>query len=129
MTSFPRRQFISLCLALAVTPAYAEKPAPSLASNLQSYVDKQELAGAVTLVANREKILNLGSVGYADVGAKKPMTDDSIFWIASMTKPMTGAALMMLVDEGKIRLDDPVEKYLPEFKGQQVAIMKDGKQV
>lgn len=129
MTSLPRRQFLSLCIALAVAPAYAAKSASSLASTLQSYVDKQELAGAVTLVANREKILNLGNVGYADVEAKKPMTDDSIFWIASMTKPMTGAALMILVDEGKIKLDDPIEKYLPEFKGQQVAVMKDGKQV
>src|SRR5262249_20987255 len=51
------------------------------------------------------------------VDAKQPMTKDSLFWIASMSKPVTGVAVMILVDEGKVNLDDPVEKYLPEFKG------------
>ena len=69
-------------------------------------------------------MLSLEAVGYADVAAKKPMRTDALFWIASQSKPITATALMMLVDEGKVRLDDPVEKYLPEFKGQMVVAEK-----
>ena len=89
-----------------------------VADKLQPFVDNHVLAGAVTLVASRDKVLDLETVGFADVAAKKPMAPDSLFWIASMSKPITAAALMMLVDEGKVKVDDPVEKYLPEFKGQ-----------
>ena len=64
-------------------------------------------------------------MGYADIAAKKPMRTDNLFWIASMTKPITATALMMLVDEGKVNVDDPVEKYLPEFKGQMLAVGED----
>ena len=96
--------------------ALAEAPAQSIASQLQPLVDHGALAGAVTLVANKDKVLSLEAVGYADVAAKKPMTKDALFWIASMSKPMTTTAFMMLVDEGKVKLDDPVEKYLPEYK-------------
>jgi CubicO group peptidase (beta-lactamase class C family) len=92
---------------------------------LQPFVDKNYISGAVTLVANKDSILSLDTVGYSDLAAKKPMAPDSVFWIASMTKPMTCAALMMLVDEGKVNVEDPVEKYLPEFKGQMVIVEKD----
>jgi len=61
-----------------------------------------------------------GEAGFASLANKTPIRDDAIFWIASMSKSLTGTALMMLVDEGKVSLDDPMEKYLPEFKGQQV---------
>jgi CubicO group peptidase (beta-lactamase class C family) len=93
---------------------------PHVAASLQPFVDNHTLAGAVTLVATKDKILSLETVGYADIGAKTPMRTDDLFWIASMSKAMTAAGLMMLVDEGKVKLDDPVEKYLPEFKDQQV---------
>ena len=66
----------------------------SIVSVLQPYVDKHELAGAVTLVVSKERVLSLESIGYADVAAKKPMKDDAIFWIASMSKPITAFALM-----------------------------------
>lgn len=92
--------------------------AKGVADVLQPFVDKHALAGAVTLVADKDKVLSLEAVGYADVVAKKPMSTDALFWIASQTKSITAAAFMMLVDEGKVKLDDPVEKYLPEFKGQ-----------
>ncbi len=72
------------------------------------------------LVANQERVLDLEAAGYASLSALTPMRPDALFWIASMSKSFTGAALMMLVDEGKLKLDDPVEKYLPEFKGQMV---------
>jgi len=98
---------------------------PALAPRVAPFVEKQELAGAVMLVASKDKILALEAVGFADVAEKKPMKVDSVFWIASQTKPIAAAALMILVDEGKVKLDDPVEKYLPEFKGQMVIVEKD----
>jgi len=77
------------------------------------------------LVADNSRILDVEAVGWADIAAKKPMRSDSMFWIASQSKPITAAAMMLLVDEGKVKLDDPVEKYLPEFKGQMVVAEKD----
>ncbi len=97
----------------------------ALAAALQPFVDSRSLAGAVVLVANRDRVLALEAVGFADVAARKPMPTDALFWIASQTKPITGAAFMTLVDEGSVRLDDPVEDYLPEFKGQWLAAEQD----
>ena len=101
-------------------------PSPASTSALRPFVDDHKLAGpaAAVLVASPERTLALEAVGYADVAAKAPMKADDLFWIASMSKPMTASALMMLVDEGKVRLDDPVEKYLPEFRGQMVVAEK-----
>ena len=92
---------------------------------LQRFVDRHLLAGAVTLVASREKVLGVEAVGYSDLASHKPMQTDDLFWIASMTKSMTCAALMMLVDEGKVRIDDSVEKYLPELHDQWVVAESD----
>jgi CubicO group peptidase (beta-lactamase class C family) len=102
---------------------------PKIAPALQPFVESHSLAGAVTAVANKDKVLSLETVGFMDVGGKKPMQADSLFWIASMSKPITGTGLMLLVDEGKVSLDDPVEKYLPEFKELKVGVTEDGKQV
>ncbi len=85
---------------------------------LQPFVDRRELAGAVTLVAAADRTLSLDTVGFTDIAAQAPMRPDTLFWIASMTKPVTGTVVMMLVEEGRIGLDDPVEKHLPEFAGQ-----------
>jgi CubicO group peptidase (beta-lactamase class C family) len=91
---------------------------------IESYVDRGVLAGAVTLVATRDRVESLEAVGYSDVARKAPIKTDALFWIASISKPMTAAALLMLVDEGKVALDDPLERYLPEFHGQMLAIDK-----
>jgi CubicO group peptidase (beta-lactamase class C family) len=99
---------------------------PKIVESLQPFVDHGNLAGAVTLVATKDKVLTVDAVGYMDVAAKTPMRPDALFWIASMNKPITATALMMLVDEGKIKLDDPVEKYLPEFRGQMVVAERSG---
>ncbi len=99
--------------------------ARSVSSRVQPFVDRKELAGAVMLVANKEKVLTSEAVGFADIATGKLMAVDSLFWIASQSKPITAAALMMLVDEGKVKLDDPVEKFLPEFRGQMVVVEKD----
>ncbi|MHB8971210.1 MAG: serine hydrolase domain-containing protein [Pirellulaceae bacterium] len=114
----------SLVLVLSVfhlnsTVLPAQTP-DSLAVSVQPFVDRHELAGAVMLVADKDKVLTTEAVGWADIGTAKPMQTDSMFWIASQSKPITAAALMMLVDEGKVNVDDPVEKYLPEFRGQMV---------
>ncbi len=98
---------------------------PGLAANIQPFIDQGLIAGAVMLAGTKDKVLSLETAGWADLAARKPMASDSIFWIASMTKPMTATALMMLVDEGLVNVDDPVEKYLPEFKGQMVIAEKD----
>jgi CubicO group peptidase (beta-lactamase class C family) len=89
---------------------------------LEPLVLNHTIAGAVTLVANRDGIVSLRAVGDRDVAGHVPMKTDDLFWIASTSKPMTVTAFMMLVDEGKVKLDDPEEKYLPEFKGQRVRV-------
>ncbi len=97
-----------------------------VSSAVAPFVEKGALAGAVMLVADQEKTLAIETAGYLDVAAKKPIPANGIFWIASMSKPITGTALMVLVDEGKVQLDDPVEKYLPEFRGNWVITQQDG---
>jgi CubicO group peptidase (beta-lactamase class C family) len=88
---------------------------PAVSAAMQACVARQEIAGAVTLVTTSDRLLHCDATGFADLAAKKPMTTDSIFWIASMTKPLTATAILMLQDEGKLSVDDPVTKYLPEF--------------
>ncbi len=90
----------------------------NIPERMQQFVDDGVIAGAVTLVARREGVASLAAVGYSDLGTKRPMRNDDLFWIASMTKPMTATAVMMLQDEGKLSIAEPVEKFLPEFKGQ-----------
>ncbi len=112
-------------LLFSATALHGEAPNKKLAPVLQPYVESRTLAGAVVLVADPDKVLDVEAVGWEDIAAKKPMRADSMFWIASQSKPITGVALMILVDEGKVNVDDPVEKYLPEFKGQQVNVSTD----
>jgi CubicO group peptidase (beta-lactamase class C family) len=83
---------------------------------LQKLVDDGMIPGAVALVARHGRIAYTTTIGYRDLASKTPMTDDTIFAIASMTKPVTCIAAMILVEQGKLKLDDPVEKYLPELK-------------
>ena len=100
----------------AVLSAFADEPKlPGVGAAMQEMIAKHEIAGAVTVVVTRNKLLHLETTGFADIAAKRPMTPDTLFWIASMTKPITGAAILMLQDEGKLNVTDPVAKYLPEF--------------
>jgi CubicO group peptidase (beta-lactamase class C family) len=92
---------------------------------MQGLVDDGLLAGVVTMAARDNKIVHFESVGYRDKEANAPMTNDALFRIYSMTKPITGVALMMLYEEGKFKLSDPVEKYLPELKDLQVYAGQD----
>ena len=93
-----------------------------LDSAFQAAVDVGEIPGAVVLVSRRGKIAYFEAFGYRDREAGAPMTRDAIFRIASMTKPITTTAVMMLVEEGRIALSDPLSKHLPEFAGLQVAV-------
>lgn len=120
--------FVLSVLHLGSTAVLAQS-VKTLATAVQPFVDRQELAGAVMLVADKDKVLAVETAGWADIAAKKPMQADSMFWIASQSKCITAAALMVLVDEGKVNVDDPVEKYLPEFRGQMVVAEKDADHV
>jgi len=93
----------------------AEKLTSPLTQAIQPFIDSHSLAGAVMVVADREKVLEISAVGYADIAAQKAMPTDAFFWIASQSKPIAATALMMLVEEGRVDLDDPVAKYLPEL--------------
>ena len=102
---------------------HAELPEmKSVTGRMDAFVKSGEIAGAVTLIASPEKIIHLSSVGLSDIETRKLMTPDAVFWIASMTKPITGTAVMMMQEEGKLSVDDPVSKYLPEFRN-----LKDAK--
>lgn len=92
-------------------------------ARMKAFVDAGQMSGAVTLVAKDGKVVALDAVGLRDIDGKQPMTEDTLFSIASMTKPITATALMILVDEGKVALDDPIAKYIPDFKD---AKLKDG---
>jgi CubicO group peptidase (beta-lactamase class C family) len=87
---------------------------------MQDLVDEGRLAGVVTAAVRDNKLVHFESVGYRDLESQDPMTNDAIFRIYSMSKPITGVAMMILYEEGKFRLSDPVEQYLPEFKDLQV---------
>ncbi len=88
---------------------------------LEGYIERQEIAGAVGLIARRGKIVYHKSFGEREVETGAPMEKDAIFRIASMTKPIASAALMMLWEQGAFQLRDPVSKFLPEFADMQVA--------
>lgn len=111
-------------LVLAFFPIPLAAETPPVTSVLSPFVERGELAGAVALVTDAKGTVSVDCVGWADIEAKKPMTPDTLFWIASESKPMTAVAVMMLVDEGRIALDDPVENYLPEFRAQMVVAEK-----
>jgi CubicO group peptidase (beta-lactamase class C family) len=89
---------------------------------IQRHIDAGEISGAVTLVARRGRVVHLEAHGLMDLESKRPMEKDAIFRIASMSKPVTGVAVMMMLEEGKLRLGDPVSKFLPEFKDAKVAV-------
>jgi CubicO group peptidase (beta-lactamase class C family) len=112
------RPYRSLLLTtLSVTaPVLADAPRlPGIGAAMQQVIDQKEIAGAVTVVVRSNRVLHLESTGLADIAANRPMTPETVFWIASMTKPITGVAVLMLQDEGKLNMSDPVAKHLPEF--------------
>jgi putative heme-binding domain-containing protein len=136
MTQAIRLPIIVLSILMAIhslparEPAKPKPDAPRPAAErwervhklIQEHLDKHQIAGAVVLVQQRGKPIYHEAFGKADVGSETPMTRDAIFRIASMTKPITSVAVLMLVEEGKLRLDDPLSKHLPEFKDMTVLV-------
>ncbi len=150
--------FIFLC-CLAVSPVNAQKPVKAthsgelldgtgkvskdavrkagmdperlarIPARMKEFVDSGTIAGAVTLVARHGVVASLEAVGYQDLESKKPMRTDTIFSIASMTKSLTAVGIMILLEEGRLLLSDPVEKHLPEFRDQVMVERRDGYKV
>ncbi|MBV8732182.1 MAG: beta-lactamase family protein [Acidobacteriia bacterium] len=134
-----RSTFILSAILAAALPAMAasvqtEKPEQAGFSSerlvrihemVQRHIDAHDISGAVTLVARNGKVAHFEAHGLADIEAKKPMSKDSLFWIMSMTKPVVGTSVLMLMEEGKLRLTDPVSRFIPEFKGMKVAVLED----
>src|SRR6266536_96829 len=123
--------FTALCLLAASPPRDTAKSGmdperlAKTPARMKSFVDRGTIAGCVTLVSRHGAIASLEAVGYTDLDRKKPMRTDAIFQIHSMTKPITATGIMLLMEEGKLALSDPVEKHLPEFRGMWVIESQD----
>jgi CubicO group peptidase (beta-lactamase class C family) len=142
MPTFPKtRWLLALCLPALLTPfAFGQYPAlvtpqeagfsskalQQIDALLEQAVERKQIAGAVALLARDGKLGYLRAKGAQDAEAGKAMTTDTLFRIASMTKPVTSVAVMILVDEGRLTVSDPVSKYLPEFKNPKVLIPGSG---
>ena len=93
---------------------------------VQRHIDAGSFSGAVTLVARHGRIAHLEAQGLMDIEAERRMSEDGIFRIMSMTKPVIGVAILMLVDEGKVRLNDPVSRFIPEWSNMVTAVPRPG---
>jgi len=123
--------FVAMTLPWAVAQSNPKTAGPSasvdqkvlaqIQQRMKSFIDQHTVAGAVTLVAHGGDIVEFDATGMADIEAGHPMSKDTIFQIMSMTKPVTAIGIMMLAEEGKLALRDPVELYLPEFHNLRVA--------
>jgi len=122
---------VSIVLITSTFAAETEPPAsPEVTAAMQPYLDQYKLAGIIGIIADKSgKVHYKNLLGYADVEAKKPINEDNVFWIASMTKMFAGASIMMLVDEGKVSLDDPVTKFIPQLNNWMVVAEKDDSHV
>ena len=111
-----------LILCGVLWPAAAQNSAilSEIPKRMDQFIADKTVAGTVTLVFKGGNVLEFEANGMADIEAGRAMKKDSIFQIMSMTKPVTAIGIMMLAEEGKLALRDPVEQYLPEFRGQQV---------
>lgn len=121
-------QAVAVDLTEPQSAGFSPSKLAALEKHFQEYVDEQKLAGLTTLVARKGRLVHLKSYGMLDKNASKPMRDDAVFRVYSMTKPITGVAMMLLWEEGKFKLDDPVAKYIPAFKDQRVftGLKEDG---
>ncbi|WND02643.1 serine hydrolase domain-containing protein [Temperatibacter marinus] len=97
-----------------------DKKLDRITEHFNAYINQGKMAGAISLVTRKGKIIHYEKMGQQNMAQNRPMQDDTIFRIYSMTKPIIGAGLMMLWEDGKFKLDDPVSKYIPEFKNLKV---------
>jgi CubicO group peptidase (beta-lactamase class C family) len=122
---------VSVVLITSTFAAETEPPASSeVTAAMKPYLDQYKLAGVIGIIADKSgKVHYKNLLGYADVEAKKRISEDNVFWIASMTKMFAGASIMMLVDEGKVSLDDPVTRFIPQLNKWMVVEEKDDSHV
>ncbi len=129
------RRFSVILIALALTAGALPPGKPEdvgLSSErlqrinhvVQRYIDAGQITGAITVVSRKGQVAHFEAQGQMDLEGKVPMRKDALFRIASMSKPITGVAILMLMEEGKLRLGDPVSRFIPEFKNAKVAIAK-----
>lgn len=114
-------RFLALLLLLscpALPQAFDQARLARIAPRMKEFVDAGKAAGIVTLVAHKGEVVSFDAVGYTDLETRQPMTKENIFQLHSMTKPIVALAAMQLAEEGRLSLADPVEKHLPEFRGQ-----------
>ena len=109
------RFVVAIFVVVFLAHANAQPSLAAIDAALRTAVERGDVPGVVALVTDREGVLYRGAFGVADVASKRPMAVDSMFRIASMTKAITSLALMQLVEQGKLGLEDPVDKYLPEM--------------
>jgi len=124
LTAFVATTLIASTIVSSAEVAFDESRLATINSQMKELVARHKIAGAVTAVATERRTVHLGAVGKADIKSGRGMTTDSIFRIASMTKPITATGLMILHSEGKLSIDDPIEKFIPSFKGKK---FKDGR--
>src|SRR6201991_1394491 len=131
----------ALCLAASCATAFADDPLPRarpeevglsperlarIGATLKADIEAGRIPGAVIAIARHGKLVMLDSYGWRDKAAGVAMTTDTIFNIASMTKPMTAVGALMLYEQGKVLIDDPLSKYFPKFAGMKVAVRDNG---
>ncbi len=116
-----RLGYLALLLLSFPTVSAAQKPlGEAIRKGMQRFVDEGQVSGLVALVGDADGVVAVEALGKRDLASSQPVEPGSIFRVMSLTKPITAVAVMMLVDEGKVRLDDPVERHLPEFRGQKL---------
>jgi CubicO group peptidase (beta-lactamase class C family) len=141
-TRHPRRLLLSILLVMLAVPAAGsaaeiERVKPEsvgmsserlarIGQVMKRHIDAGDITGAVTAIARRGKLVHFEAHGVMDVEAKQPMPTDAIFRMASSTKPVTGVAVLMMMEEGKLALTDPVYRFIPEFRGAKVEVRKAG---
>jgi CubicO group peptidase (beta-lactamase class C family) len=123
-----------LAAAFSEATSFAASPeppaSPEVTAAMRPYLDSYKMAGIIGIIADKTgKVHFKNLLGYADIEARKPISEDNVFWVASMTKMFAGASIMMLVDEGKVSLDDPVTKFIPQLSKWMVVDEKDANHV
>jgi methyl acetate hydrolase len=118
---------VTMAVLTGAASAQTSPASSAIDASLKGAVERKDIPGVVALVTDKKGVVYEGAFGVADVATGRALKTDALFRIASMTKPITSVALMQLVEQGKIALDDPAEKYLPELKNPQVVESFDAK--